>query len=71
MYKRERNELKKEKTKKQLKTYALLRFVAEERIWNSYCLVTHSYLYYYYCICNVAILGTKVYLYYDFPQAKV
>ena len=45
MYKKERNELKKEKTKKQLRTYALLRFVAEERIWNSYCLVTHSYLY--------------------------
>ena len=36
---------KKKKTKKQLRTYALLRFVAEERIWNSYCLVTHSYLY--------------------------
>ena len=44
MYKKEKNELKKEKTKKQLRTYAL-RFVADERIWNSYCLVTHSYLY--------------------------
>ena len=31
--------------KKQSWRYALLRFVAEERIWNSHCLVTHSYLY--------------------------
>ena len=32
--------------KKQSWRYALLRFVAEERIWNSHCLLTHSYLYF-------------------------
>ena len=31
--------------KKQFWRYVLLRFVAEERILNSHCLVTHSYLY--------------------------
>ena len=41
MHKRERKWIK----KKQLWRYASLRFVAEERIWNSHCLVTHSYLY--------------------------